>query len=137
MSLFRKTRQQKIEKYREGIRCNFVIGETVGDKYNVGSRIAATAAFGLIGLAATSGTEMQKIKVTGRIRLAPKGVVLYSKDIGEIRIPYSDIVRCEKSLISGKGIILTSGEKINAAPYDIELFDIINERACGHVEAGW
>ena len=137
MGLFRKTKQQKIEKYREGIRCNFVIGETVGSNYSAGTRMAATAAFGIVGLAATSGTGVQEIKVIGRIRLAPKGVVLYSKDIGELRIPYSDIVRCEKSLISGKGIILTSGEKIKAAPYDIEIFDIINERACGQVEAGW
>ena len=141
MGLFRKTKpktkEEKLEEYKNGIGCKYVIGEIIGNDYGDGTRMAATATFGLIGLAATSGMGLRERIVRGKIRLAEKGVVLYSYGISDIRIPYSEIVGIERPPMDVCSIILSSGEKIKVAPFDVGIFDVIEERACGQDEEGW
>ena len=81
---FRKTRQQKKEKCREGIRAILTIPQAA--EHNIGTKVAATYAFGLVGLAVTSGKKDRK--VIGKIRLAPRGVVFTYGVNGDLRIPY-------------------------------------------------
>ena len=123
---------------------------------------AATLGFGLIGLAATSGTKQKKQKVTKNtiFQVVEKGVVFQKAmdDGKDLRIPYENIVklsiatikglRGEKELKNQLVLNLLQNQQIhlalNVKGKHLEnvrnhLIKIVNERATGkeHEEAGW
>lgn len=117
----------KEKKYTYGIPCQFIINQNV-ENFSPFERGIATGMFGIPGLFATSGTKTQEVQVNGTIKLDSFNVILYSIETGEIRIPYSNILRCEKLSMLNLGLILYSGEKIKINPSELEIFDYIENK---------
>lgn len=114
---------------------------------------AATLAFGLIGLAATSGVNQKEEfrSLTTIFQIVDKGLVFKNATLEgkDLRIPYDNIVGAEKvkyddlviKLLENQEIfILFKFDKIGYRKFVVQhTIDRINERACGaqYEEVGW
>ena len=118
---------------------------------------AATLAFGLVGLAATSGIKQEEEQrtLTTTFQIVDKGIVFKkaTKDLKDLRIPYDNIVKVKPDdrmfrftllLLENQEIHVRmfsiSGDSLNSPQYFRDhVINIINERACGaqYEEAGW
>ena len=114
-------------RFYNGIPCRFVVSH-VEDRFSPIECGFATGMFGVGGLFATGGSDVERVLVNGFIKLTDFDIVLSSSSTGDIRIPYSKVVRCEKSSIVGSGVFLVSGEKIEFTPQDFGIFDFIEEK---------
>ncbi|ALT69001.1 hypothetical protein sm9_1220 [Methanobrevibacter millerae] len=156
--------QQQIKKFLEendifkGVECEVILPEkqlktsgSSGTKKGV-----ATLAFGVIGLAATSGTSQNEENriITTLFQVVDKGIVFKngSMDGSDIRIPYEDIVSFEKledknkksmgllTLLKDKKIFLklTCGYTISEHILDY-CVDVLSKRISGalYEEDGW
>lgn len=115
---------------------------------------AATLAFGLIGLAATSGVkqkeEFRELKTT--FQIVEKGLVFKNATLDgkDLRIPYDNVICAEWdkeddfviTLLENQeiSIFFSNFRKIEFRKFVVQhVIDIINQRACGaqYEEAGW
>lgn len=124
MSLFRKTREEKLEKYNNGINAILTFPKVMEN--NSATKDYTDYVTGNGGLATTCGTVNKKVH--GKIRLTHNNVVFNSKETGELFIPYSGI---DASYSSSNGIILNSGKKIliNVYAHNNDIYDFIREFA--------
>ena len=124
MSLFRKTKEEKLEKYYKGINAILTFPKDI--KNNTLTKDYADYTTGHGGLAATCGTVNKKAH--GKIQLTKDNLVFNSKETGELSIPYGDI---DASNSSSNGIILNSGKKIliNVYAHNNDIYDFIREFA--------
>lgn len=117
------------------------------------ARGAATLAFGLIGLAATSGVKQREEFRTIRtiFQIVEKGLVFKNATLEgkDLRIPYDNVIGAERvkdddlviTLLENQEIfILFHLEKIGYRKFVVQhVIGIINQRACGaqYEETGW
>ena len=109
----------------------------------------ATGAFGVVGLAATSGVNQsyEHLVLNTHFRIAEKGVVIFQacKDESDLRIPWDNIVRAfyvkthegnQPITIYFNRINLFQSEYVH---YSRAVARIINEHACGvsPEDEGW
>ena len=118
---------------------------------------AATLAFGLVGLAATSGIKQEEEQrtMTTAFQIVDNGIVFKkaTKDLKDLRIPYDNIVKVKPDNGMFRfTLLLLENQEIHVRMFSIKgdslespkyfrdhLINIINERACGaqYEEAGW
>ena len=144
----------------EGIECEVEFPDQqlkIGTKSGL-TKGAATLAFGLVGLAATTGIKQseEKRKIETILQIVDKGIVFkQAKMNGEdLRIPYDNIINANSinensfiiKLLKNQDITITrviTAKMIINMPLKIHLINhivnIINERADGlqYEEAGW
>ena len=143
----------------EGINCNVIFPFTeikIGTRGGA-ARGAATLAFGIIGLAATSGVKQKKEKkeMITDVQVVDKGIVFKkaTKDNKDLRIPYENIVFAEKHTRYKFGMIIkllenqdievivkTGAKNLNENTVVRDHFlEILNQRAKGKEfeEEGW
>ncbi len=120
-------KKEKQNKFYHGIPCTFTIPNKIVNRYTTGERVIATSIFGVPGFIATCGSERKNIQINGTIKLTNHDIIISSNSTNDIHIPYSQIMRCEKTNILGTGIHLFTGEKIEIQPIDIDIFDFIEK----------
>ena len=144
----------------EGIECEVEFPDQqlkIGTKSGL-TKGAATLAFGLVGLAATTGIKQseEKRKIETILQIVDKGIVFkQAKMNGEdLRIPYDNIINANSinensfiiKLLKNQDITITrviTAKMIINMPLKIHLINhivnVINERADGlqYEEAGW
>ncbi len=116
--------EDKKFKFYNGIPCSFIV-KSVEDRFSPVERGFATGMFGPVGFFATGSSETREVEVNGFIRLSDFDIILSSNSTGDIRIPYSRVLRCDK--LYPCGIVLVSGEKISVNPSDLDIFDFIGD----------
>ena len=118
------------------------------------TRGVATLAFGLIGLAATSGIKQKEkfreLKTT--FQIVDKGIVFKNATLDgkDLRIPYDNIIGAQRAkdddlvitLLENQEIYIffSNFRKIEYRKFVVQhVIDTINERACGaqYEESGW
>jgi len=147
-SLNDKDRQKTLNKMKKGWTSQIKLPEYESVSHGALTKGAATAAFGLVGLAMTMGSSNQQRKISTKIRFADKGIVIEKGmvDGKELRIRWKDIVNSKKGNMDNKIVLnLVDGSSIQFYVYislKIEktgefIIDYINSRACGQVDDGW
>ena len=158
---FKKSEEEKIDetltKYNifEGIDCEVIFPDTQLKIATHGglTRGAATLAFGIIGLAATSSVKHkeEKRKIKSNFQVVEKGIVFKraKKDGKDLRIPYDNIVKVKQNglfefhiVLLENQVIILELENMRLDPIKIlgnHIITTLNERACGaqYEEVGW
>ena len=128
MGLFRKTREEKLDKYRKGINAILTFPKSVD---NTETNNIEDYASGRSGLAATCGSVNGKVH--GKICLASDCLIFDSGETGELCIPYEDIVGFDggDAGFGASGILLSSGKKVLISVYvhNRDIYDFITEFA--------
>ncbi len=122
-NLINKTKDDILQELiTSGLEFDYYTGETITQTHTKNAhgaftKGAATAAFGLVGLAATSGinqettSELEKIPIN--LKFKENGILLESaKNVGLMKIPWEEISQCVKS----GNLILTSGHELTLKP---------------------
>lgn len=122
-NLINKTKDDILQELIiSGLEFDYYTGETITQTHTKNThgaftKGAATAAFGLVGLAATSGinqettSELEKIPVN--LKFKKNGILLESaRNVGLMKIPWEEISQCVKS----GNLILTSGHELTLKP---------------------
>ena len=158
---FKKKKKKKIDealtKYNifEGIECEVIFPDTQLKITTHGgvTRGAATLAFGIIGLAATSSIKHkeEKRKVKSNFQVVENGIVFKraTEEGKDLRIPYDNIVKANQNVLFEIHIVLLENqviilelENMRLEPVKIlgnHILNTLNQRACGaqYEEAGW
>lgn len=158
---FKKSDEEKIDealtKYNifEGIECEVIFPDTQLKITTHGgvTRGAATLAFGIIGLAATSSIKHkeEKRKVKSNFQVVENGIVFKraTEEGKDLRIPYDNIVKANQNglfeihiVLLENQVIILELENMRLEPVKIlgnHILNTLNQRACGaqYEEAGW
>lgn len=126
----------------EGVRCNVTFPDTqlkIANSSGV-AKGAATLAFGLVGLAATSGVTQKEEnrKLITNVQVVEKGIVFKkaTEDNKDLRIPYESIVKAERREGNFENIlfiVLLENQDIKIDIMDSPIYPKYNNYAATHL----
>lgn len=151
-----KNQKNSIFDFDYGIKCNVRMPprEVITSRGGL-TKGAATLGFGLVGMAATSGTKTKvKSEYKPNIRVAVKdqGLLLYkaAPDKSNVNLDWNMIVDCEYKgdkfvktedvnifLVNGHGMGIAANTKHNKKDAGKQLFEIIQSNMCGSEADIW
>jgi len=89
-------------EFSPGVGCTIELNETEIKSHGMLTKGAATAAFGLVGLAMTTGSKSKNIKVPATMRIVQNGILFQRHDEEDIRVPWESIA--EVKVVPGMGV---------------------------------
>lgn len=89
-------------EFSPGVGCTVELTETEIKSHGMLTKGAATAAFGLVGLAMTTGSKSKNISIPATMRIVENGILFQRHDEEDIRVPWEGIA--EVKVIPGVGV---------------------------------
>ncbi|CEA12756.1 zinc ribbon domain-containing protein [Methanobacterium formicicum] len=101
---FFKTESQlwKDIEFAPGVGCTIELTETEIKSHGMLTKGAATAAFGLVGLAMTSGSKSKNVSIPATMRIVQNGILFQRHDDEDLRVPWENIA--EVKVTPGMGV---------------------------------